>query len=300
MKKEKTTWVEKAGKAVVSVGHLLTKSKAGEIPKPIQENPQNLNQKDYWEALAKSRIWPNFWMTEEYAEIAELEWHQNGSEFGYKEPGQPGWIFPPLKGNTFATEDYVWAGFPHDIPQPPSEDFIFLDKMYIYYAPDFLNLEGSKWKVFRKNIKKYPAKNPSLCYRKLEQGEQEDEITDMLLNWAKGKQIADVVTMISFLLYGSKRWGLFNQDKLVGINVGDENTMHAVYRYCIDDGSPFLNEYMRYLFFTSPWVQMKRWVNDGGNMGFESLAKFKEKLNPTIILSVYTHPNGMETPEICL
>ena len=73
------------------------------------------------------------------------------------------------------------------------------------------------------------------------------------------------------------------------MNVGDKNYLHAVYRYCLDDGTPYLNEYLRHCFYTSDWVQKKSIVNDGGDLGNPKLERFKLKLNPVLIQKVYTY-----------
>jgi hypothetical protein len=293
---ENEPWVVKAEKQAVSVGHSSTESSLEESQPQtpvVNQSQQQITPKDYWEALRQNKILPNFWQTQEYIDKAELEWKRIGQEYGWVDPRQHGWVLPPYNGQSFDTHQYIWAGFPDAIPEKKD---IMLDHQYIYDAHQFTieGLVGSQWKVYRKNIKKFPNRNPGeSVYRKLENGECEHQITEMLLNWSEGKEIHDPDVMVKFLLYGQLRWGLFLNGTLVGVNIGDENWAFAIYRYCLDNGEPFLNEYLRHCFYTSEWVQQKQWVNDGGDLGNMQLASFKQKLNPTAVYIVYTHPYGI-------
>ena len=78
--------------------------------------------------------------------------------------------------------------------------------------------------------------------------------------------------------------------RLVGMNVWDENFAFINYRYCIDDGAPFLNEYLRYCFYTHPTILLiNKYVNDGGCLDSEGLKKFKMKLNPLAVYKVFSY-----------
>jgi hypothetical protein len=165
-----------------------------------------------------------------------------------------------------------------------------LDRQYIYDAHDFNDLSGKRWAVFRKNIRKYPNRyGYNLIYRELEIDDHIDQVGELMFRWAHGRELQDNEVMVRFVMLGRLRWGLFNGHKLIGVNVGDENHTHGIYRYCIDNCMPFLNEYLRYRFYTSPWAQQKRWINDGGDLDNPSLARFKRKLNPVEIRTVYTY-----------
>ena len=254
------------------------------------ESPsQTKRPEDYWEALKAKGITPNFWMTEEYVQKAELVWNDCEALCGWTEPEEYiQWKFPPLSLYNFWDNCSIWASFP-DVIGKDCES-IFLDHQYLYEAKAFLSLTGHNWAVYRKNIKKYPARNGgTLEYRRLKEGECEEEISQMLLKWAKGKTLYDNDVMVKFLLQGNLRWGLFRNGELAGVNVGDKNYLHAVYRYCLDDGTPYLNEYLRHCFYTSDWVQKKSIVNDGGDLGNPELERFKLKLNPVLIQKVYTY-----------
>ncbi|NIP34438.1 MAG: hypothetical protein GWN12_05715, partial [Thermoplasmata archaeon] len=48
-------------------------------------------------------------------------------------------------------------------------------------------------------------------------------------------------------------------------------------------------EYLRWRFYTSNWAQEKKWINDGGDLDNEKLARFKLKLNPVQVAVVYSY-----------
>jgi len=75
---------------------------------------------------------------------------------------------------------------------------------------------------------------------------------------------------------------------LVGLNVWDENYAFVNYRLCIDNGEPYLQEFLRYLFYTQDVLATERWVNDGGSLGREGLERFKLKLNPVAVWKVFS------------
>lgn len=235
---------------------------------------------------------PNFWMTPEYVKFAELEWMEaNHGLCGWVDPSsdQVEWVFPPMAHGSFFINSPIWAGFPDN----PGEDGAVLDRQYFYDPDNFEDLHGKEWKTYRKNIRKYPSRvKGNLWYRRLKQNEQQEAISELLANWAEGKEIQDPEVMVRFCLMGQTRWGLFLDDQLVGINVGDHNWIHGIYRYCLDDGTPFLNEYLRHCFYTSFWAQGFCYINDGGDLDNPELARFKQKLNPTHVATVYSHGQG--------
>ncbi len=77
---------------------------------------------------------------------------------------------------------------------------------------------------------------------------------------------------------------------MVGMNVWDENHLYINYRLCIVDPSErFLDEFMRYLFYTDPLImEQNKLVNDGGVLGNEGLKRFKDKMNPFSVRPVYS------------
>jgi len=81
---------------------------------------------------------------------------------------------------------------------------------------------------------------------------------------------------------GIEKMGLYKDGKLVAINIWDENYKYINYRYCIvDRKEPFLDEFVRYLFYTDLVIlKTGKLVNDGGTVGNQGLEHFKDKLNP--------------------
>jgi len=125
-----------------------------------------------------------------------------------------------------------------------------------------------------------------LTYVRFDNGES---LADLLVQWAQGRTIFDPDTMIRTIMSSPNRKGLFQKDHLIGVNVWDENWKYVNYRYCIDDGSAFLNEYLRWLFYTDNEILDKsKNVNDGGSLDSDTLYKFKMKLNPIIIWKVFS------------
>ena len=146
--------------------------------------------------------------------------------------------------------------------------------------------------MFRKNIRKYPDRvgEFNLEYRKLSPREFEKDIEELVLNWGEGRDLYDVEVLVRYAFQGENRYALLRHGKVVGLNIFDENFKFINYRYCIDDGTPFLNEYMRYLFYTSDEILKKqKLVNDGGSLDNEGLRKFKLRLNPVHIGYVYSY-----------
>ena len=213
---------------------------------------------DYYQTrLMREKQLPNFWMSLEFMEKADIT---------------------------------NKMGFVLLVPDSSFGDF--LDYQYIYDPKNFLDLSGGTWKVFRKNIRKYPDRvgEFNLEYRKLSPREFEKDIEELVLNWGEGRDLYDVEALVRYAFQGENRYALLRHGKVVGLNIFDENFKFINYRYCIDDGTPFLNEYMRYLFYTSDEILKKqKLVNDGGSLDNEGLRKFKLRLNPVHIGYVYSY-----------
>ncbi len=250
-------------------------------------SPRVRTEQNYFQALRALGIAPNFWLSVEYIFRKGLEVVTDGDRWGLAEDGD--WFFPPLRisryGFSLDLDATYFCGFPgvRGIYNRP------LDVQYIYNPREFLNLEGGKWKVFRKNVRKFANRFPRVQYRQIGVNEYGKDSEALLFQWSEGKTLEDVDVLVDFALKGFNRWGLFVDDELVGLNVADENWMYINYRLCIDNGSPFLQELLRYQFYTSKWTLLRRkQVNDGGNLGLPGLQRFKEKLNPLAVEQIYT------------
>jgi len=246
---------------------------------------------DYLRIVSDVGVCPNFWMSEEYIDKARLEWVKTSNGLsGFKDNYMDDeWFFPPIRGGNFVLNENIYSGFL--ITNPPIKSN-FLDYQFIYQSSNFLDLSGGKWAVFRKNIKKYQRRiRRDLHYRTLQPDEQTQRLEALLLKWAQDKKIYDPEVMVRFVMEGNNREALFAGGELVGLNVFDENHWFVNFRYCLDDGSPFLNELMRYLFYIN---RPATYVNDGGSLNNPTLHAFKVKLNPFLVYKIYSYRKGYE------
>ena len=224
-------------------------------------------------------------MSEEFLRFRDLEWTHTCGLFGCREPGEDGWYLPPIRddGIMELNED-IWAG------SAGVKGATFLDNEFIYDPHRFLDMTGSKWSVFRKNTRKWPTRSPGQkVYRRLVKGELEDECGELLVKWVGDGKVFDPEVLLKFGLFGEYRFGLFLDGRLVGLNACDLNWEFTNFRLCVDNGSSFIQEHLRWLFYTSSFVLGRdRFVNDGGNLGSEGLYRFKKKLNPVGVRQVYS------------
>jgi hypothetical protein len=173
----------------------------------------------------------------------------------------------------------------------PGPGFVrqFWDYEFIYSPLAFKDLSGGQWKIFRKNVNRFERLHAPE-YRKLEPGEAHA----FWLDWLGSQQdtlISDFDAINKYLLTDrGHRWGLMVDDNLVGINVWDENYMYINFRYCFSlPEYRYANEFLRLKFYTSPEISGGgKLIHDGGSMGFETLHKFKMKLNPREVRKRFT------------
>lgn len=243
----------------------------------------------YLKVLESNDVLPNFWMSEEYIVKSNLLWVVEAHLKGFKQTGFDGWFFPPLDDSNRiilgGVDVYAGLLVNHGILNAQ-----FLDYQFFYRTKDFFTMSGKRWKVFRRNVQKYlREQGEHLYYRKIGEDCQESVI-DILLKWSNNRQIYDSEVFVKYILEGENRWGLFDGDELLGLNVFDENYKFVNYRYCIDSGKFFLNKLMRYYFYTSSVVVNKdKLINDGGSLGSEGLYQFKQRLNPFKICKVFSY-----------
>lgn len=236
-------------------------------------------------------IVPNFWLSAEYLSYQEkCKLVQNKWAVWIEEDGKL--LFPPLPlqgalGDTrgFPTNVPIWSDFANYSVGNPIE---FLDYEYSYRASDFRNLNGKMWAVFRKNIRKWPARNPNWRHSMCDSLTKEEDICKLLIRWLEARkdaEIHDFDTMERYVFHGQNRYFLFaERDRLVGMNIWDMcDNRHRIYRYCIaDPDEPFLDEFLRYQFYTYNVYDPKfdKIVIDGGVLGNRGLERFKDRLNP--------------------
>jgi len=231
-----------------------------------------------------TKVHPNFWTSKDYLHYSETPWIEKDGLSGWWDETE--WLIPPLDNfGCFVTAGVnVYAGW----PQMHNEDTDkFVDHQFVYNPQDFLKMEGHSWQTFRKNVRKFPRRNSGdLQYRRFD---NEEGLEKLLVLWAQGRTIFDPDTMVRTIMRSPNRKGLFLNDCLIGVNVWDENWMYVNYRYCIDDSSGFLNEYLRWRFYTDEEILNKtKLVNDGGSLDSDTLYRFKMKLNPVTVWKVYS------------
>lgn len=252
------------------------------------------NQKEIRRYLTRSKelgVIPNFFMSEPYLELSKIRSQE-----------REGWIwlqdkywtlFPalPLHEAKFEPfpEDFpiqrIWALFSNDFV-PINDHYHFLDWQYLFRPTDFLNMEGSRWEVFRKNSRKWSNRNPGWYYT--ETPPTSSDAGELIAEWLDRKRndVHDGELLARFAFFEDGlpifRKYLYNKSgELVGINAWDENWMFINYRVCIVREDPFLDEFIRLLFYTDEKViGMNKIVNDGGTLGHEGLQRFKDKMNP--------------------
>jgi len=236
---------------------------------------------------------PLFWFSQEYFYFRNLkEIIKDGIVYVIDEDGVC--LFCPFNFviNSFAVFDnidFVWASS-NSIDFDSNWEKNFLDEEFFYNPLDFLNLSGKKWKTFRKNINKWMDKDYDYFdisgmdnYRK--------EKETLILKWSEDlEEFYDADILIKFCFFGNNVKGLFYKDKLIAINIWDENKKYINFRYnIVDRENSFISEFSRYLFYIDPVIlKSNKLVNDGGWLGKETLRKFKIKLNPIAIRKIYS------------
>jgi hypothetical protein len=209
-------------------------------------------------------------------------------------------IFPPINEGDFAlgsVEGKIWSDFPEWKPEGLKSKF--LDYEYIYDPKAFLSMEGGNWAVFRKNCRKWPKRfGNHLTYERISAypfrntAWGREELDDVLGCWLEskllGKKIEDEKILIQYLRFGENRKVLWDSNqRIYGVNVWDENYKYINFRYCICRPEEYLSEYMRFLFYTDPYIQSQgKLVNDGGVLDNPDLKRFKDKMNPLQVREV--------------
>lgn len=259
------------------------------------EPRQQMTLKDYLILSQKRRIEPSFFHTIAYLELAGAEAYSN-EHWAWVEC--EGWImFTPvfIASTIQLTEDgydhfpnkNIWCANLKDeelftITYQPQ----FLDFEYIFDPAAFKDMSGGKWNTFRKNVRKWPRENPNHKYTS--ELINFDDLSALMGVWLEGRsdKAEDAELMINMALNirpDVQRSFMYNEaGELVGMNVWDESWKYVNYNLCVvKPGERFLDEFMRYKFYTMPpfFFNGKK-VNDGGTLGREGLERFKDKMNP--------------------
>ena len=105
-------------------------------------------------------VTPNFFMSEAYFDHANLTTIIEPERVRVEANG---WIvFPPLP-HPIPGMSKVWCDVEKLCPPDGCQKYE-LDWEYIFDPYDFTEMEGGKWNTFRKNVRKWPRKNPNHHY----------------------------------------------------------------------------------------------------------------------------------------
>lgn len=204
-------------------------------------------------------------------------------------------LFPPIsKKETFSLNKLsevkeIWCDFSNSI-LPEGWRVMMLDWEYIYDPLSFREMKGGVWETFRKNSRKWPKLHDHYKYGYyIPTGA---EIGNLMGKWMEKRQstVLDPVLIIEMVCDPTiPRKYLYDGNRLVGINLWDENYQFINFRFCICDDEPFLSEFLRWLFYTDPEIISKnKLVNDGGVLDNPNLKRFKDKMNPVKKRIVHT------------
>jgi len=253
-----------------------------------------MNYQEYIENLKFFNIEPNFYCSDEYLEKSKLKIKLIKNVVYIEDLDW--FVFPPFNINNgefipMKKKEKIWADFPDSRIEKGTPEFFDFD--YLYNPNDFNDLSGKKWKVFRKNIRKFPNRYSAgnLFYvpldfylNKFGNKIYEIKVLELLENWleSKNENIEDDENLLHYIFDGKNRWLLISDDEeILAINIYDFNYKYTNYRYCVCKNLPFLSEYARFLFYTKIFEIRKNFiVCDGGILGKKSLKDFKDKLNP--------------------
>jgi len=127
------------------------------------------------------------------------------------------------------------------------------------------------------------------------------ELLDLLCAWLAAypdREIHDERVLELFLkeyIPGVEIMGWKRGDDLAGFSVVERWGQDCFYRYCFSDPNiPLLNEWIRYKTYDVLHQKGVRWVNDGGDLDREGLARFKNRLGPSRVDRVYCFINQEE------
>lgn len=257
----------------------------------------------YLQLLERGNITPNFWCAEEYFEKAGLEEYVDGDVVLVVDGD---WcVFPPIYIETASLADRwagdrpIWSDFAEWSPDSNTYNRKFLDLEYIYDPKAFLQMDGGKWAVFRKNCRKWPRRfenRAGLRYDWIGASpfNYRRAMDEVLRSWLDGmkepdEEIQDDEALLKYLYHGKNRKILFDRNGIYGINIWDENYRYINFRWCLCRPEDFLSEYMRLLFYLDPFILDKyKQVNDGGVLDDPDLKRFKDKMCPSLVREVYS------------
>lgn len=261
-------------------------------------------------------IMPNFWVSEMYFRHAGWKVVKNDTHVWVIDEDEVVMLKPLLyqendrkqtfgrvpASGAYRVIDYIWALHIGDNAAPGymwvEPHMKKLDEQFIFDSKDFLTMEGGKWAVFRKNVRKFPNRyEKPLCVRNFPAGTGKDRIqarTEVLVSWLESvdptEEVYDSDVLLSYATdpQAACQEILDSDGRLLSVSYWDENHIFTNYRYCFCLPLPYLSEYARYQFHVWHAGHSDSPVNDGGSLGDPKLYAFKSKMNPRTVLDIYT------------
>lgn len=239
----------------------------------------------------KTNLIPNFWMSEDYIQAGMFQEIEEGSWIWLMDGDVQ--IFPKINKNTgFISIEDTWC-----LPIGVFGDF--LDYNFIYDCKKFLDLSGKKFESFRKNIKKAENRlNKKLEYCLCDNS---CDVLPVFTSWLEKREDSEIIqdgdVILNFLKNGLGTVKILTDgNEIYGFTVSDENKRYVNFRYCFTVSNHkelFLSELLRYLFFMDN-LENGKLINDGGCLDNQNLYRFKLKLNPISIFTVYSNLKDKE------
>lgn len=246
----------------------------------------------FFSVLEENNIIPNFWMSKEYFEKANFKVILGQQALSVKDE-QGCFVFPIIRFDGAVIPVSCWSSFAGDLFLNHSKKF--LDYEFIFNPAEFEDMSGGKWSAYRKNVNRFMKKNPKIIYEYYNgRVDNNLELINLFLDWILEKEeefiIEDDEVIVEYLVNGFNRKVLRDESgEIIGVNVWDENYKYINFRYSFCKKSfLYLSEYLRYCFYIDPEIKKKeKLVNDGGVLGLPSLYRFKKKMNPIKINTIY-------------
>lgn len=256
-------------------------------------NFTKITPRDYLQTLKNRGIIPNFYCSEAYFEAAGFDCYVVKNWAVVIDP-ESGWnMFPPVRYNISLPNsedniiDEIWCDFHNKNGAGIGFYSEKMDYEYIYNPIQFLDISGSSWATYRKNIRKWPKHNPN--WRYTHELNSYRNLRRLFVDWVRERGgsffVEDFEVMREYVLKNlpgvEKRYLYDDLGELKGVNIWDSNYYYINFRYNVVRTEPFLSEFMRYTFYTSPDIILTgKLVNDGGSLDNPNLERFKDKLNP--------------------
>jgi len=253
---------------------------------------------DYFRILQETGHSPNFCCSEEW--FNKDGWTVYSDDEGYVHVMDDANVrmFPailaPSSGRPSLTRRFPYSiGFSSFRPTPTEGEALqYWDHEFIYKPQIFSDLSGQHWRDVRKNLK----------WAREDLGEDTwldspgsilgEELDKLLQGW-KPSDDAPVFapeTLVIYALEGKHRLALrgAKTGRLVALLIWDENWKYINFRYCLTIGGVRgLSDTARVAFHLYQSVRSTKLINDGGSLGRTGLFKYKTRLNPVAVNSIY-------------